>query len=48
MKFTNISAQNEMSLGEKRLFFRIFFEILSDNLMLVNFFGPHFDPLGMG
>jgi hypothetical protein len=46
--FKTILAQNESSLGEIRLFFRIIYEILSDNLVSVNFFGPHFDPLGMG
>jgi hypothetical protein len=43
-----ILAQNESSLGEIRLIFLILYEILSDNLVSVNFFGPHFDPLGMG
>ena len=29
-------------------FFRNFHKILSDNMVSVYFFGPHFDPIGVG
>jgi hypothetical protein len=38
-----ILVKNESSLGENGYFFRILHEILTDNMVSNNFFGPHFD-----